>query len=131
MAGPSPTRFAQAARAMGAAPSLADALDLGVGSAVDLIDGCQHATVTSLQRRGAVSTTATTHPAGTRADELQYQFDEGPCLDAARGQDLVRSDNLPAETRWRRWAPRAIDDAGMRSFMSGPGDPGTVEGRTR
>src|SRR4051794_13504968 len=54
-----------------------------------------------------------------RADALQYEFDEGPCLAATAGRTLVRADDLTAEPRWPRWAAAATD-LGLLSALSAP-----------
>jgi hypothetical protein len=38
-----------------------------------------------------------------RGDALQYQLNEGPCLDAVRCQETVISRNLGEEARWPEW----------------------------
>jgi hypothetical protein len=42
------------------------------------------------------------------ADRLQCELGEGPCLDAALGTPLVRSDDLAHESRWPTYTPRAV-----------------------
>jgi GAF domain-containing protein len=54
-----------------------------------------------------------------RADELQYELDEGPCLAATAGRTLVRVDDLSADPRWPRWAAGARD-LGLLSTLSAP-----------
>jgi GAF domain-containing protein len=53
------------------------------------------------------------------ADELQYQEDAGPCLDAGRGGVVLRVDDLRTETRWPRYTARVVD-TGARSSLSVP-----------
>ncbi len=45
-----------------------------------------------------------------RGHALQYQFDEGPCLDSVRCHATVISQDLRQEKRWPRWAPRVVSD---------------------
>jgi len=51
-----------------------------------------------------------------RLDQLQYTFDEGPCLDAIRHHTSVVVDDMRTETRWPRFAPAAAE-AGCISQM--------------
>ena len=52
-----------------------------------------------------------------RGDALQYELDEGPCLDAIREHALVESGDVAADPRWPRWAPRAAGELGVGSML--------------
>ena len=78
-----------------------------VGAGISIVDGSG--------RRSSGSTDERVQ----RADALQYEFDEGPCLAAAAGRTLVRADDLPADPRWPRWAAAAAE-LGLLSTMSAP-----------
>lgn len=54
-----------------------------------------------------------------RADALQYELDEGPCLTAWRTQQVVRIDDTTTDSRWPRWN-RAASELGIRSALSAP-----------
>jgi GAF domain-containing protein len=54
-----------------------------------------------------------------RADRLQYDLDEGPCLTAQQTRELVRIDDTTTDTRWTRWAREALP-LGVRSVLSAP-----------
>jgi GAF domain-containing protein len=54
-----------------------------------------------------------------QADGLQYELDEGPCLAAAAGRELVRIDDLAEDRRWPRWAAE-VTTLGLRAAMSAP-----------
>src|SRR3954451_4846198 len=54
-----------------------------------------------------------------RADSLQYELDEGPCLAAAEQRRLVRIDDLTQDRRWPRWA-EAVAPSGLRAALSTP-----------
>jgi GAF domain-containing protein len=64
-----------------------------------------------------VSTAVASNELVKRIDRVQYKADEGPCLDAARRHETVRSDDLRAETRWMRFAQQAAD-LGVLSILS-------------
>jgi GAF domain-containing protein len=53
------------------------------------------------------------------ADELQYQEDAGPCLDAGRGGVVLRVDEMRTEPRWPAYTARVIE-TGVRSSLSVP-----------
>src|SRR4051812_31908363 len=52
-------------------------------------------------------------------DELQYQEQEGPCLDAYRTGNTFRVRDLDVDGRWPSYVPRAVKHGG-RSMMSIP-----------
>jgi GAF domain-containing protein len=53
------------------------------------------------------------------ADELQYAEGYGPCLDAGRGNVVLRVDDMRTETRWPDYAAR-VQEEGVRSSLSVP-----------
>ncbi len=54
-----------------------------------------------------------------RADALQYELNEGPCLAAAAIREVVRIDDLTEDRRWPRWASAALP-LGLRATLSTP-----------
>ncbi|MGA9872217.1 MAG: GAF and ANTAR domain-containing protein [Rhodococcus sp. (in: high G+C Gram-positive bacteria)] len=52
-----------------------------------------------------------------RIDALQEQLGEGPCVDAARHEPVVRCDDLTIDDRWPRFVPDAVE-AEVRSTLS-------------
>ena len=89
--------FARAARDLYAALEEIDQLQLGVDLAVKLIAGCDHASV-SIHRRGRIFTPVGSDDLVRRGDALQYELDEGPCLDALHSQLTVISQDSERET---------------------------------
>ena len=55
-----------------------------------------------------------------RANELQGELSEGPCLDVTRDQGALVSNDLTQEDRWPRWASRVHAELGVGSMMSLP-----------
>ncbi|GAA3227053.1 GAF and ANTAR domain-containing protein [Oerskovia jenensis] len=108
---------AAAARALAEEPSLQETLDRTVELAVAMVDGCDAAGISLVTRKGTIETPAASHELARRGDELQYELNEGPCLDAIRETDLVRTNDLGAEPRWQRWADRVHDELGVRSML--------------
>ncbi|HEY9290508.1 MAG TPA: GAF domain-containing protein, partial [Microlunatus sp.] len=92
-------------------------LDRIVALAVETIDTCDYCGVTVRQPDGTLSTPAGTGPIVAEADRLQYQLDEGPCIDAVWNLDTYLIPDLDQETRWPQWAPRAAK-LGIRSVLS-------------
>lgn len=77
------------------------------GAGVSILDG--------QRRRSSGSTDVLVQ----RADDLQYELDEGPCLDAAASRELVRVDDLTVDRRWPAWAG-SVTPLGLRAAMSAP-----------
>jgi GAF domain-containing protein len=93
------------------------ALGLVTSLAADTVPGATGAGVTLLDEVGRRSTWAATEPEVERADALQYELDEGPCLTAWADRTLVRVDDAARDRRWPRWAAAAAR-LGLRSTLS-------------
>jgi GAF domain-containing protein len=93
---------------------------LGLLSALaqETVPGSTGAGVTIVDERGRRSS-GSTNDRVRRADRLQYELEEGPCLTAATSRELVRMDDLAADPRWPRWAA-AASRLGLRAAMSAP-----------
>jgi len=70
-----------------------------------------------LVQEGRITTAAASTPDVQRADELQMECGEGPCLEAiSRRQDHI-ADDLGSDSRWCTWGPKAAA-LGWRSILS-------------
>ncbi len=98
--------LAEAARAAIAQASPEHALQAVIDMAVQT-GPCDAASITALGARRSVSTVAASDDRIRRADLLQYQFAEGPCLDAVWTDGVFIIPDLAADGRWPRWAPQA------------------------
>jgi GAF domain-containing protein len=65
-----------------------------------------------------VDTAASSDERATRADQLQYEASQGPCLDAIWEQDTVQIDEMITEERYPAWSRRVAEDTGIRSSLS-------------
>jgi hypothetical protein len=113
-----PTRlamvFADIAEQLYNADSFDDVLLRIAEAAVSTIAGCRMASVT-LCERSEYRTAASTDPAATAVDQVQYQSHEGPCLDAADAP-MVYAQSFPDE-RWPTLASRPTE-SGVQSALS-------------
>jgi GAF domain-containing protein len=98
--------------------TVATALGLVSSMALDTVPGAVGAGVSIVDERGRRSS-GSTDARVERADALQYEFDQGPCLAASAGRQLVRVDDLTTDRRWPRWAA-AVAPLGLRAAMSAP-----------
>jgi GAF domain-containing protein len=111
------SEFSQLGQVLSAAPDENARLKLAVDAAVSLVAHCDHAGITINQKRGPV-TRVSSDDVVTRANELQYELGEGPCLDVLRDQETLVSPDLTQERRWPLWSQRAHQDLGVGSMMS-------------
>jgi len=61
------------------------------------LDGEVYASVSLVQQCREVQTPAASDERATRADQLQYEANQGPCLDAIWQQDTFQIDDLTTE----------------------------------
>ncbi len=78
-------------------------------AAIDNVRGADYAGITLAARHGKLDTPAATHPLVHKVDALQYQYRQGPCVDAVQGRWQARSDNLRVDIRWPEYGPLAAD----------------------
>ena len=110
--------FTQLAQALAAAPDEDARLRIAVGCAVSLMNGCDHAGFTVNHKGGLVTRVSSPGELVRRANELQEQLGEGPCLDVLRDQETLVSGDLSVEPRWPRWASRVHRELEVGSMMS-------------
>src|SRR4051794_24970297 len=80
------------------------ALRLVTSLAADTIPGTAGAGVTLVDDGGRKTSAGASDPLVERADSLQYELDEGPCLTAWAQRALIRIDDIPADRRWPQWS---------------------------
>lgn len=89
-----------------------------VAAARDLLPSCTDASLAAVGPGGSLRNVAATDPRVRRADDRQQLLDEGPALDALRGEALVHSYDLAADGRWPDWSRETSRDLGIRSLLS-------------
>lgn len=83
-----------------------------VGRMRDLVPDADDVSLTVTGPRGAATTVAATSDWAIELDALQYDLDQGPCLEAAErtGETragIVRSGDVGRDRRWPLWGPQA------------------------
>jgi GAF domain-containing protein len=86
-------------------------------AAVDLIDGVDSADILVISEPDRYESLAATSQLAVDLDGVQQRFGQGPCVDAACGDSVVRSDDLRKDQRWPRFAESALA-AGVHSMLS-------------
>lgn len=75
--------------------------------AAETIPGIVEASISITTKEGRIETLAPTGPRVTRADHLQYELGEGPCLHAALEEPVVAVNDLANDPRWPDFGPKA------------------------
>ena len=92
-------------------------LEAIVHTARDAVPGFDHVGVTVVGGDGTVTTMASTGPLVREMDTLQYELDQGPCLDAMRRASLVLVEDLATQSdNWPMYASRA-SEVGVQAQM--------------
>lgn len=86
-------------------------------AAVALIPGVDTAGILVVKKGGDYESLATTSQLPHQLDILQMTFDEGPCVQAAVADTILRTNDFRTETRWPQYSPAAVA-AGVLSGMS-------------
>lgn len=87
--------------------------------AVEVVEGCDHATLTLRARRGRLVPAAATSETARVLEEHQLEHGAGPTVDAFAGAEAVCSDDIAHEVRWNSWRPLAVEH-GVRSVLALP-----------
>ncbi|CAN5520913.1 GAF and ANTAR domain-containing protein [soil metagenome] len=87
-------------------------------SAARALPGASSAGITIATRAGEVTTLAATMPEAEKIDDIQARNGEGPCLEAAWEQHVMRIDDMAVEQRWPSFARDALDNTTVRSVLS-------------
>lgn len=85
----------------------------------DLIPNSAGAGASIIDPGGRSESTGATDPVVLRADRLQYELGEGPCLSAWAEQRPIIIQDTQEEIRWPRWTA-AVADLPLRSVLSAP-----------
>ena len=97
---------------------LSEVLDEIVTIAAQGIPGAEATSITLLRGEQAF-TAAYSGDMALAADELQYERGYGPCMDAGRGNVVLRIDDMAEETRWPDYTKKVLG-VGVRSSLSVP-----------
>jgi GAF domain-containing protein len=110
-------RMAELARASAAPRSVEEVLSDVTAAATELIPGADTAGVLLIGRGGKFESIAGTSELPHRLDELQMKFSEGPCVEAALDELIVRTEDFRSEQRWPRYSA-AVVEIGVLSGLS-------------
>lgn len=106
--------YVRALQADGDAPTR---LQHGVSLLPGLVPGCDHASITTVNA-GQLQVRVASDATGRRADELQDELDDGPCLQAVRTGHSVMGHDLRTESRWLDWCSAAVVELEVTAALS-------------
>jgi GAF domain-containing protein len=110
-------RMAELARASAAPRSVEDVLSDVTAAAKELIPGTDTAGVLLIGKGGKFDSVAGTSDLPHLLDELQMKFNEGPCVEAALDELIVRTEDFRSEERWPKYSA-AVVEIGVLSGLS-------------
>ena len=110
-------RMAELARTLASPRDLDEILSGVTTAAKELIPGVDAAGILLVGRGGTFESIAQVTDLPHQLDELQMKFNEGPCVQAALEDTVVRTDDFREETRWPKYAPACVE-IGVLSGLS-------------
>lgn len=84
-------------------------------AAPHLVDGCDHASL-MLRRNGRLVTVAASDEVARRADEIEREVGEGPCVDAIEEEAAQLDGDLSAESAWPVLRDRLLEETPVRGM---------------
>lgn len=85
-------------------------------TAADTIE-CDAASISTLEPTGPVSHGITAALA-EKGDRIQYEENEGPCLDAAMSERWIYTADMAVADQWPQSSRRLVEELGIRSMFS-------------
>jgi GAF domain-containing protein len=110
-------RMAELARASAVPRSVEDVLSDVTTAAMELVPGTDAAGVLLVAKGGNFQSLAGTSDLPHELDELQMTFNEGPCVEAALDELIVRTNDFRSESRWPSYSA-AVVKIGVLSGLS-------------
>ena len=110
--------LAETARKFEAQPDMQRTLQSVVDLAAEHLRGRGEVGVSMITRKREVETPAASSDRAFRADALQYELDEGPCLDATWEHETFQVEDLPHDQHYPRWSPRVVAETGLQGVVS-------------
>lgn len=110
-------RMAELARTAAAPRSVEQVLSDVSATAKELIPGADTVGVLLVSKGGRFESLGTTSDLPHQLDKLQMDLKEGPCVEAALDDVIVRTNDFRSEDRWPRYS-RAVVDLGVLSGLS-------------
>ena len=101
-------RMAELARTAAAPRTVNEVLGDVTATAQELIPGVDTAGVLMIGKGGKWDSFGGTSDLPHVLDELQMTYGEGPCVEAALDEVIVRTDDFRTEERWPKYSPEVV-----------------------
>ena len=88
-----------------------------VDRAVQVVGPCEWCGISLRKRRHRVETVASSSEVAKACDDLQYELDQGPCLEAIWDHEWYVAHDTAKDTRWPHWGPR-VAEHGVGSVLA-------------
>lgn len=109
--------MAALARQLAVPLSVDEVLDGVTRTVLEVIPGADHAGFLLLTKAGKFETQSATSDLMYELDRLQIKHGEGPCVEAAVDELIVRTDDFQREQRWPHYSAEVLT-LGVRSALS-------------
>jgi GAF domain-containing protein len=110
-------RMAELARNAASPKTVEEVLSDVTATAKELIPGVDTAGVLLVGKNGKYESLAGITDLPHQLDDFQMTYDEGPCVQAAIDDLIVRTEDFRTEDRWPKYAPAAVE-LGVLSGLS-------------
>ncbi|GAB3010307.1 GAF and ANTAR domain-containing protein [Mycobacterium bourgelatii] len=110
-------RMAKLAQTIATPRTVEEILNDVAAAAIELIPDTDTAGVLLIHGNGRFESLGSVDELPAKLDQLQHDFQEGPCAQAALHDTIVRTDDFRNEARWPRYSPAAIE-LGVLSGLS-------------
>ena len=110
-------KMGEAARTMEAPRTVEETLAAAAQLAVELVPGCEQASVSILRPRLEIEHEGATDDDVRLLDQLQVDLGEGPCVTAIFDEEIVACPDLSTTTAWPKWASEAVRRTDVRSMV--------------
>jgi len=111
------TALALASESINESRTVEDTLDAIVHATRTSLPEFAHVSISVKNRQGTFETSAGTDQLAWELDHVQYDLDEGPCVQAIEAEPVVVVQHLRHDQRWPRYVPEAAA-RGVRSQMA-------------
>jgi transcriptional regulator with GAF, ATPase, and Fis domain len=111
------TALARASESINEPRTIQDTMDAIVKATSTSLPEFAHVSISVKNPQGAFETSAGTDQLAWELDNIQYELEEGPCVQAIEGEPVVLVPHLRREQRWPRYIPAATA-RGVRSQVA-------------
>jgi hypothetical protein len=110
--------FSDLARLLAEGESIPHTLERLVQVAAKAVPGTEHSAITLIHHDGPPRTVAYSDEVPVLVDKLEYELQEGPCIQALVASDIAVVNDLATDQQWPAFAAQAVRETGIRSMLS-------------